>query len=101
MRVILSLSSRQTINGSTRYFIRQINHLFVVGQTYPNQYQIDPPTSNATRDRRTKRNRDIIRRLLLKSNDLLKEKQMRSLFNTMHPKEVQNMYKVCSAAVLA
>ncbi|KAJ9126620.1 hypothetical protein QFC24_001649 [Naganishia onofrii] len=84
---------RQTINGSTRYFIRQINHLFVVGQTYPHQYQIDPPTSNATRDRRTKRNRDIIRRLLLKSNDLLKEKQMRSLFNTMHPKEVQNMYK--------
>ncbi|KAJ9124157.1 hypothetical protein QFC22_000954 [Naganishia vaughanmartiniae] len=84
---------RQTINGSTRYFIRQINHLFVVGQTYPHQYQIDPPTSNATRDRRTKRNRDIIRRLLLKGNDLLKEKQMRSLFNTLHPKEVQNMYK--------
>ncbi|KAJ9106197.1 hypothetical protein QFC21_001341 [Naganishia friedmannii] len=84
---------RQTINGSIRYFIRQINHLFVVGQTYPHQYQIDPPTSNATRDRRTKRNRDIIRRLLLKSNDLLKEKQMRSLFDTLHPKEVQNMYK--------
>jgi hypothetical protein len=86
---------RQTINGSTRYFIRQINHLFVVGQTYPHQHQIDPPTSNATRDRRTKRNRDLIRRLLLKNNDILKEKTMRSLFPKLHSRDVQNIYKVC------
>jgi hypothetical protein len=88
------ISRRQTINGSTRYFIRQINHLFVVGQTYPNQHQVDPPTSNATRDRRTKRNRDIIRRLLLKNNDILKEKTMRNLFPRLHSKDVQNIYKV-------
>ncbi|KAI5455045.1 hypothetical protein NCC49_002318 [Naganishia albida] len=90
---------RQTINGSTRYFIRQINHLFVVGQTYPHQHQIDPPTSNATRDRRTKRNRDLIRRLLLKNNDILKEKTMRSLFPRLHSKDVQNIYKTFMAVV--
>jgi transcription initiation factor TFIID subunit 1 len=33
--LILNLISRNTVKGETKYFLREIKNLFVIGQTYP------------------------------------------------------------------
>lgn len=72
---------RQTEEGKQpKHFIKAIDNLFVVGQTYP-RIAVPTPTSNEVRDARKKRLYDTIRRLLKKSKDgVVRQRQLSKHF---------------------
>lgn len=73
---------RRTVDGQSRYYIREINNIFVVGQTLPavsqtKQYLMDMPTSQAASRRATRWIRIVIKKLLAKHGNIVKQSQLR------------------------
>jgi len=73
---------RRTVDGQSRYFIREINNVYAVGQTLPavsqtKQYLMDMPTSQAATRRGTRWIRIIIKKLLAKHGGIIKQSHLR------------------------
>jgi hypothetical protein len=73
---------RRTVDGQSRYFIREINNIFVVGQTLPavsqaKQQLMDMPTSQAATRRATRWIRIIIKKLLVKHGGVVKQSYLK------------------------
>lgn len=74
---------RTTIEGQpTRYYIREINHLFTVGQVLPSvtqgkQYIMDMPTSQAATRRGTRWIRYVIKKLMKRGDGIVRQSHLR------------------------
>lgn len=81
-QLTLITRSRRTVDGQSRYFIREINNVYAVGQTLPavsqtKQHLMDMPTSQAATRRGTRWIRIIIKKLLAKHGGIIKQSHLR------------------------
>jgi hypothetical protein len=92
----------RTVDGQSRYYIREINNIFVVGQTLPGvsqakQYMMDMPTSQAATRRGTRWLRMIIKKLLIKHNGLIKQSHLRPFWPEWSDRDWTLFLKVIGA----
>jgi hypothetical protein len=103
-RLTLDAHSRRTVDGQSRYFIREINNVYAVGQTLPavsqtKQHLMDMPTSQAATRRGTRWIRIIIKKLLAKHGGIVKQSHLRPFWPEWSDRDWTLFLKVGEAGV--